>query len=65
MKNPEFNAMELRRSLMDIEQLCETIVGNLAQMPPSKAGRYAVSVVKQLEALAHKALVAPRTGEAR
>lgn len=56
MKNAEFNPMELRRSLMDIERHCDTAIGNLAAMPASSAGRYAVGALRALGALARAGL---------
>lgn len=56
MKDAEFNAIELRRSLMDIEFKCDTVMTNLANMKPSEAGRYAFGAVRMLSELAHAAL---------
>ena len=55
-KDPEFNALELRRTLMDLERHCDTVIGNLGRMKPSEAGRYAVGAVRMLRDLAAKGL---------
>lgn len=57
MKDAEFNPMELRRMLMDVDRHCDTAIANLAAMPPSKAGRYAAGVLRALGKLAQQGLV--------
>lgn len=56
-KNPEFNPIELRRMLMDIDRHCDTAISNLGGMPASQAGRYAVGVLRTLGKLAQAGLV--------
>lgn len=57
MKDAEFNPMELRRMLMDIDRHCDTAIANLSAMPPSKAGLYAVGALRALGKLAQQGLV--------
>lgn len=55
-KDPEFNPIELRRMLMDIDRHCDTAISNLAGMPASQAGRYAVSALRAIGKLAQEGL---------
>ena len=48
MKDAEFNPMELRRMLMDIDRHCDTAISNLAALPASAAGRYGVSALRSI-----------------
>lgn len=52
----QFNPMDLRRVLLDIDRHSDTVIANLSNMPASRAGRYAVGAVKALQKLAHDGL---------
>lgn len=56
MKDPEFNAMELRRALMDVDRLCDTLVSNLANMKASEAKDYARDAISKVGAFARLSL---------
>lgn len=55
-KDAEFNPIELRRMLMDIDMHCDTAISNLTGMRASESGRYAVSVLRAIGKLAQEGL---------